>query len=176
MRDGFMQGARKRAVARPKLEANRFLSDVARMHFDYNHQLDQRANFAIAISGAVLAVFVNALLNQLFNKVGIGIIIGTALVAVLLALLTYITPNLLTRRKRITNVMFYKNFKGMSFAQYEQRLWEVVRDERELVREYAGNIYNVSFRSLWVKNLLVNTAMRILVIGILIGTVVIVLA
>ena len=56
MRDGFMQGARKRAVARPKLEANRFLSDILRTHFEYNYQLDQRANFAIAISGAGLAV------------------------------------------------------------------------------------------------------------------------
>ena len=151
------------------------LEDILDHQMRLNEILDKKAHFIMGIAGIILTIIVAEVLPNLdkFNdleKIGIAIISCGCILSLILTI--KIIDPIMGDRER-TDLFYYKSFlKNYDTGEdYAKDLKKLLNNEDEIIKLYAMQIYDLSDLVLKPNFYLLKITSRILLIGIIVGSI-----
>lgn len=159
---------------RLRLQAETTLGDILNLHMQLNDTCDKKANFIFGLSGIILLISLTKLLDFINLDIHIGIKIGlvitivTSLISAICS--AYVIKPKIKNSDRI-NLFYYGSFcDKLTRYRYEEELQKIIKNPEELIKQYSNEIYDLGQEDLKPRFEKLNTASRILISGLIIGT------
>ena len=125
---------------------------TSKNHYTLNEMVDKKANIMISVNSIILSVIIGGLLNttniqSIGTVVPIFIMLVTGFISVIFAVLSIrpdTTHGKFTEkeiRNREGNLLFFGNFHGMDFRDYEWGVLEMISDQEYLYSTMIRDIY-----------------------------------
>ena len=158
---------------RLRLQAETTLGDILNLHMQLNDTCDKKANFNLGFSGILLVILLTRLSDFIQSDISsyTRILFLLTLFALLISAI-YSAAVILPKIKNSVrlNLFYYGSFCEITNDQYEEELKKIVKNPEELIKQYSNEIYDLGQEDLKPRFEKLNTASRILISGLIIGT------
>lgn len=161
----------------PRLLAGTVLGDILRLHMQLNATCDKKANVTLGISGIILIITLTKMVDiftpnsdyDLYLKIGFTLTILASMTSAILCIIV-IYPSKIEDRSRL-NLFYFGSFTNISKKEYINEIKNLVMDKEEIITQYAEEIYDLGESDLMPRFKTLNKASKILLIGLIIGTI-----
>ncbi len=135
---------------RPNLDYSKsiLLSDILDLHVELHKQAITKTHYLIVVAGVVLSFIINEIFKQSFVeksalfRYGVIIMMAGAMLAILFSLSAAELTSKKSRKR--VNLFFHAHKTGkLSEKQYENRLIKLINNDKEIVQEYAQEIFEL---------------------------------
>jgi len=149
-------------------ERIRFVADILTKQIALRNQIETRANIIIGFSIAISAFFLKNPSAE-GMRAGVVILLGASSLAIIASLFALKPPRFLSKDLLEKSVFYHGTISDMNSQEYIQKIEEVSQSESEIIRQYSLETYNLSRYLIKYKNFFATLAIRILVVGFIVG-------
>jgi len=143
----------------------RFCADLMRKQTDLVRQIETRANIVIGLSGAAIAFAINKA-STVDHPLVTPVLVGTALLSIVFALMAIKPPRYLSRHGQIPSVFYHTYITRFTQKDFVKEISKVSSRVDLTVEEYAKETFNIVKYSLQFKKRFAHLAITVFTLGI----------
>ncbi len=160
----------------PRLLAGTLLGDILRVHMQLNDTCDKKANITLGISGIILVIMLTKVVDifkpnsdyDIILKIGFILTVLASIISAILSIYV-IYPRKIEDKSRL-NLFYFGSFTNISKDEYVSEIKNLLNDRERIATQYAEEIYDLGQSDLMPRFKTLNLASRVLVWGLIFGT------